>query len=129
MNFDDLKVSAELIKVGMQDILTDIDDEGISELHRTLALTNIKQDLRIELNQSDIDFNAYNAVYEYLFAECLKLMQQLLILENNVQSIGYADEFRKSLEMKYSNLKKKFAGLKLDEKISINNCQIISQYL
>ena len=129
MNFDDLKVSAELIKVGMQDILADIDDEGISELYRTLALTNIKQDLKIELNQSEIDFNAYNAIYEYLFVECLKLMQQLLILENNVQSIGYADEFRKSLETKYSNLKKKFAGLKLDEKISINNCQIISQYL
>ena len=129
MNFDDLKVSAELIKVGMQDILTDIDDEEISELYRTLALTNIKQDLKIELNQSEIDFNAYNAIYEYLFIECLKLMQQLLILENNVNNIGYAEEFRKSLTTKYDNLKKKFSGLKLDEKVSINNCQIISQYL
>lgn len=129
MNFDDLKVSAELIKVGMQDILTDIEDEEISELYRTLALTNIKQDLRIELNQSEIDFDAYNVIYEYLFIECLKLMQQLLILENNVNNIGYAEEFRKSLTTKYDNLKKKFSGLKLDEKISINNCQIISQYL
>lgn len=129
MNFDDLKVSAELIKVGMQDILTDIDDEEISELYRTLALTNIKQDLKIELNQSEIDFNAYNAIYEYLFVECLKLMQQLLILENNVNNIGYAEEFRKSLTTKYDNLKKKFSGLKLDTKVSINNCQIISQYL
>jgi hypothetical protein len=129
MNFDDLKVSAELIKVGMQDILTDIDNEEISELYRTLALTNIKQDLKIELNQSDIDFNAYNAIYEYLFVECLKLMQQLLILENNVNNIGYAEEFRKSLTTKYDNLKKKFSGLKLTEKVSINNCQIVSQYL
>ena len=129
MNFDDLKVSAELIKVGMQDILTDIDDDEISELYRTLALTNIKQDLKIELNQSEIDFNAYNAIYEYLFVECLKLMQQLLILENNVNNIGYAEEFRKSLTTKYDNLKKKFSGLKLDTKVSINNCQIISQYL
>ena len=73
------------------------------------------------------NYDSFNTIKKMLIDDKNDIIT--VILENNVNNIGYAEEFRKSLTLKYNNLKKKFGGLKLTEKVSINNCQIISQYL
>lgn len=133
MIFNDITVDVNLLTIGGLDALLDgKSNSQIINFERTKCLNLIKNDLKIMLGKSDLDFDFIATNYDYLIIEALKCLQryQMLIIYADVNmEIGNAKTQAENCLKDYELIKKKFTFINLSEKQTVTNISQNSVYL
>ena len=133
MLFNNIKVSAMLLKSGgLEDALQEKTDTQIENFQRSECLEMIKNDLKVELGTSEIDFDLVATNYDYLLIEALRNLQryQILLIFGDVSMDGGNAKSMSELHIKnYELIKKKFSSIKVDSKEKIASSMITNVYL
>jgi hypothetical protein len=132
MIFNDLKVSvALLISGGLETILQNKTDAQIQNTERSVSLELIKNDLKIELGESELDFDYIATNYDYLIIEALRLLQRynIIIKYGDISFDGsVAKEQSEQLYKDYQLLKAKFRQINLNEKKRVISITVSPNY-
>lgn len=127
MLFNDLKITAELLKSGgLSQALSDYSNEDIENLNRLESLELIKADILLELGINTIDYDAVMVNYGALMYSALYNLQRINILIELADNFsGLSEDLIKNHQKEYDRIKNKFKTINLfesfaDTKISTN---------
>lgn len=127
MLFNDLKITAELLKSGgLNQALSDYSNEDIENLNRLESLELIKADILLELGINTIDYDAVMVNYGALMYSALYNLQRINILIELADNFsGLSEDLIKNHQKEYDRIKNKFKTINLfesfaDTKISTN---------
>ena len=129
MIFADLKIDAELLKSGgLNQALTNLDDESIQDLTRIQTLEIIKNDILIEVGTNTIDFDLLLDSNLALIKTALYHLQTVNILIELADNFsGLSEELRIYHRKEYDRCKSKFINLSTSNTTARIN--IVSNYL
>jgi hypothetical protein len=131
MLFDDIKVSAELLKAGgLETVLADKTTAQVQNYQRLICLEQIKNDLKIALGLSAIDYDFIATNYDYLIIEALRLLQryQIIVINGDNFDGSNTQELADFHIKEYEKMKKNFASINLNTVNKITSISVTDNY-